>query len=174
MTRRRSFLHLLVLGLCFIGTISLSGCAREKEPYPVAPDFSVKTLDGQQITLSQLRGQVVLLDFWATWCSPCRESMPHLVDLYNTYRAQGLEVIGLSEDKGDVETVRHFVKSLDIPYPIAICPDEVSRSFRVSALPTAFLIDRNGKIQQKILGFNPSIAQQVKIKIGELTAQKSR
>jgi thioredoxin-related protein len=81
-------------------------------------------------------------------------------------------VIGLCQDKGDMETVQRFVKSMGIPYPIAMGPEEVSRSFRVSALPTTFLVDREGKIQLKVLGFNPTIAKQMTSKIEDLLSQK--
>jgi peroxiredoxin len=174
MTRHGSKWHpFLAMGLCLVCLLSLIHCAKEEQPPSLAPDFSVKTLDGQEITLSRLRGKVVLVDFWATWCGPCRESIPHLIHLRNTYQAKGFEVIGLSQDKGDVETVRNFVKSLDIPYPIAMAPEEVSRSFRVSALPTAFLVDREGKIQQKMLGFSTAVAKQMTSKIEELLSQKA-
>ncbi len=164
----------LLIGLGLVCVLGSAHCAKEEQPSSFAPDFSVMTLDGQEITLSKLKGKVILIDFWATWCGPCRESIPHLIDLHKTHEAEGFEVIGLSQDKGDEEAVRRFVKSLDIPYPIAIAPEEVSRSFRVSALPTTFLIDREGKIQQKVMGFSPAIAQQLAAKVTELTAQKSQ
>jgi len=173
MTRHGSNWHsFLAMGFCLVCLLGLAHCAKQEQTPSLAPDFSVKTLDGQGITLSALRGKVILIDFWATWCGPCRESIPHLVHLRNTYQGKGFEVIGLSEDKGDVETVRNFVKSLDIPYPIAMSPQDVSRSYGVSALPTAFLIDREGKIQQKMLGFSPAIAKQMTSKIEELLSQK--
>jgi peroxiredoxin len=173
MTRHGSSGHsLLAMGLCLVSLLSLAHCASQEQPSSLAPDFSIKTLDGQEITLSRLRGKVILIDFWATWCGPCRESIPHLIHLHNTYKAKGFEVIGLSQDKGDVETVRNFVKSLDIPYPIAMSPEEVSRRFGVSALPTTVLIDREGRIQQKVLGFNTAIAKQMTSKIEELLSQK--
>ena len=159
------------MGLSLLSLLSLTHCAKQERPPSLAPDFSLKTLEGQEIVLSKLKGKVLLIDFWATWCGPCRESIPHLVYLHNTYQSKGFEVIGLSQDKGDAETVRRFVKSLQIPYPIAIAPEEISRSFGVSALPTAFLVDREGKVQHKVLGFNPAIAKQLTSKIDELTAR---
>jgi thiol-disulfide isomerase/thioredoxin len=174
MTRHGSKWHLfLAMGLCLVCLLSLIHCATKEQPLSLAPDFTVKTLDGEEITLSKLRGKVVLVDFWATWCGPCRESIPHLIHLRNTYQAKGFEVIGLSLDKEDVETVRKFVKSLDVPYPIAMGSEEISKSFRVSALPTAFLVDREGKIQQKLLGFSTAVAKQMTSKIEELLSQKT-
>jgi thiol-disulfide isomerase/thioredoxin len=138
----------------------------------LAPDFTLKTLDGQEIALSQFRGKVILLDFWATWCGPCRESTPHLVQLYKTHRENGFELIGMSVDKGDDKIVKNFVQSMGIPYPIVIAPEEVVRSYRVTGIPTTFLIDKEGKIRERMAGFNSTFAQQMSTKIADLISEK--
>jgi thiol-disulfide isomerase/thioredoxin len=125
------------------------------------------------MTLSKLKGKVVLLDFWATWCAPCREAIPHLINLQKTYQEKGVEVIGMSVDRGDVETVRRFVKSMDIPYPIMLTPEEVSRNYGVTALPTTIIIDKEGKVRQKLLGFNAEISKQITSTLVELVEEKS-
>ena len=125
------------------------------------------------MTLSKLKGKVVLLDFWATWCAPCREAIPHLVNLQKTYEEKGVEVIGMNMDKGDVETVRRFVKSMDIPYAVTITPEEVSRSYGITALPTTIVVDKEGKVRQKFLGFTSKISRQITSTIVELTQEKS-
>ena len=159
--------------LCLVGLFLFPHCAKEKKTSPaLAPDFTLTTLDDQEITLSKLKGKVVLLDFWATWCGPCRESIPHLVHLYKTYRENGFEMIGISLDKGDPQVVRNFVKSMDIPYPIVIAPEEVIRNYKVSKIPTSFLIDKEGKIRESITGFNSTIAQQMTAKVADLTSEK--
>ncbi len=164
---------ILVLVLCMGGVFLLSQCGKEKEsPAGLAPDFTLKTLDGQEITLSQLKGKVVLLDFWATWCGPCRESIPHLIQLYNHYRENGFELIGMDVDKGDVETVRKFIKSMDIPYPVVVAPDDVVRSYRVNSIPVTILIDKEGNIRETIPGFSSTIAQDLTRKVAELTSEK--
>jgi len=151
----------------------LPHCAREKkQPQGVAPDFTLKTLDNEDISLSGFKGKVVLLDFWATWCGPCRESIPHLVQLQKTYQEKGFQVIGLSVDKGDGNAVRKFVKSMDIPYPVAIAPEDVARNYGVSSLPTTLLIDKQGKIRDKIIGFSSAITAQMGAKIEELVSEK--
>jgi peroxiredoxin len=150
----------------------LPHCGKNVKEPGLAPDFSLKTLEGQEITLASLKGKVVLIDFWATWCGPCRESIPHLVDLYKNYRAMGFEVIGVSVDKGEAEMVRRFSKSMDIPYPILIASEEVTRSYAVTALPTTFLIDREGTIQERVIGFNSNIAKALAAKVKELTSKK--
>jgi thiol-disulfide isomerase/thioredoxin len=151
----------------------LPHCAKEKkQAQGVAPDFTLKTLDNEELSLSGLKGKVVLLDFWATWCGPCRESIPHLVQLQKTYQGKELQVVGLSVDKGDGNAVRNFVKSMDIPYPVAVAPEDVARSYGVSSLPTTFIIDKEGKIRDKIVGFSSAIAAQMGARIEDLVSEK--
>jgi thiol-disulfide isomerase/thioredoxin len=171
---RRSFSGYLFV-LCLVSALLLPQCSKEgKAPSSaLAPDFAGKTLNGQEIRLSNLRGRVVLLDFWATWCAPCREAIPHLVRLQKNYQDKGLEVIGMNMDKGDVEVVRRFVHSMEIPYSITLTPEEVSRNYGVTALPTTVLIDKEGKIRQKFLGFTSEISKQITTIIVELTQEKS-
>jgi thiol-disulfide isomerase/thioredoxin len=159
--------------VCISWTFLLLHCAKEKKPFSaLAPDFTLNTLDNQEITLSKLKGKVVLLDFWATWCGPCRESIPHLIHLYKTYRESGFEIIGISLDKGDPQVVRNFAKSLEIPYPIVIGPEKVMRDYKVTKIPTSFLIDKEGKIRESMIGFNSAIAQQMTAKLSDLTSEK--
>ena len=164
----------LIFSLCTGGVFLFSRCSKEdKEPFSgLAPDFSLKSFDGQEISLSQLKGKVVLLDFWATWCGPCKESIPHLIQLYKNHRESGFEVVGLNIDKGDGETVRRFVMSMDIPYPVVITPEDVVRSYRVTGIPATFLIDRQGKIREKMVGFSGAIARQLDTKVADLTSEK--
>jgi thiol-disulfide isomerase/thioredoxin len=153
---------LIILSLCLGLIFLLPRCGKEKESsFPLAPDFTLRTLDGRKITLSELRGKVILLDFWATWCSPCRESIPHLIQLYKTYQKKGLEVIGINMDKRDMETVRQFAMSMDIPYPVVIPPDQVERDYEVTGLPTTIFIDKKGRIREKLRGFTSEIAKQM-------------
>jgi thiol-disulfide isomerase/thioredoxin len=169
-----SFRWFLILSLCLGGICFLPHCGKEKqEPLASAPNFTLKTLDGQEIVLSKLKGKVILLDFWATWCDPCRESIPHLIQLYKTYQKNGFEVIGMNVDRGDMETVRHFAKAMDILYPIVITPSDVERNYGVTGLPTSILIDREGRIREKILGFTSEIAKQMTAKVVDLLSEKS-
>lgn len=172
---KRPFLtSILILCLCISWVFLLPHCTKEgKLPSAAsAPDFTLKTLDNREITLSELKGKAILLDFWATWCGPCRESIPHLIQLYKTYQEKGLEVIGMNMDRGDIDTVRHFVKSVDIPYPILITTEDVVRDYGVIGLPTTIFIDKTGKIREKIPGFNSSIARQMAAKAEELVSEK--
>ncbi len=164
----------LIFSFCTGSAFLLSRCSEgEREPFSgPAPDFSLKSFDGQEITLSQLKGKVVLLDFWATWCEPCKESIPHLIQLYKKYQESGFVLVGMNVDKGNGEAVRRFVTSMDIPYPTVTAPEEVIRSYRVTGIPATFLIDKEGKIREKVVGFSSGIARQLDIKVADLTSEK--
>jgi len=170
----RSFLRwFLIFNLCWAFAFLFLHCTQKSQESISAPNFSLKTLEDQEITLSELKGKVVLLDFWATWCGPCKESIPHLVQIYKSNQKKGLELIGMSMDKkGEVDTVRHFVRSMDIPYPIIMTPEEVARNYGISGLPTTIVIDKKGKIREKIVGFNSSIAREMAAKVVELASEK--
>ncbi len=150
----------------------LPQCGRKAKESASAPGFTLKSLEDREMTLASLKGKVVVLDFWATWCAPCREAIPHLIRLYRDNGDKGLTVIGMNVDKGEGEVVRRFVKSMEIPYPILFASEEVARSYGVTALPTTILIDREGKIREKIVGFNSGIAKQTAEKAKELVSEK--
>jgi thiol-disulfide isomerase/thioredoxin len=165
----KSFSKWLVL-LCLPGIFFFPYCGKEKRESPLrlAPDFTLRTLDGKEITLSKLKGKVILLDFWATWCSPCRESIPHLIQLYKAYQKKGLEVIGINMDKRDMETVRQFAMSMNIPYPIVMTSGQEERDYGVTGLPSTILIDKKGRVRKKILGFTSEIAKQMTATVQDL------
>jgi peroxiredoxin len=118
----------------------------------LAPDFSLPDLTGQTISLSSYRGKVVLLDFWATWCDPCREEIPHFVALQSQYGDQGLEIIGISMDDGP-EPVRAFYQRFKINYPVVMGGAKTGELYGgVLGLPIAFLIGRDGRIYSKHMG----------------------
>src|ERR1700688_3958246 len=117
-----------------------------------APEFAVKGIDGGTVNLAAARGKVVLLNFWATWCGPCRMEVPDLVELQNKYQDR-LQVIGLVIDDADEDAVRKFAKRYSINYPVAMATDEMRVQFGgVPALPTSFIIDAKGRVVQKHIG----------------------
>jgi thiol-disulfide isomerase/thioredoxin len=138
----------------------------------LAPEFTLKAFDGGVVTLSQLKGKVVLLDFWATWCAPCRESIPHLIQLYKDYRESGFELVGMNVDRGDMEVVRRYIQSMDIPYPVVNTPEEMVRVYRVTGIPATLLIDKRGKIRERITGFNPTVAKHLDTQVANLASEK--
>ncbi len=118
----------------------------------VAPDFSLPELTGGQFKLSDFRGKVVLLDFWATWCDPCREEIPHLVELQNKYRNQGLQIVGVSMDDSP-EPVRDYSQRLKMNYPVVMGNSTIGELYGgVLGLPIAFVIGRDGRIHAKHIG----------------------
>jgi thiol-disulfide isomerase/thioredoxin len=163
--------RLIILSLCLGWVFLPSHCVNKGKESAWAPDFTLKSLNGQEITLSKLRGKVVLLDFWATWCGPCKESIPHLVQIYKAYQQKGLEILGMNLDRGNVDTVRRFVKLMDIPYPIIITPQRAEREYRVIGLPTTILLDKQGRIRDRFGGFSSEIGQEMAAKVAELISE---
>jgi len=130
------------------GAGSISAGAQHRE----APDFTLPLLDGSQLRLSSYRGKVVLLDFWATWCVPCREETPHFVELQQKYGERGLQIIGVSMDDSP-DPVRPFVQQFQVNYPVVMGTADVGSAYGgVLGLPIAFLIDREGHIHTKRMG----------------------
>jgi thiol-disulfide isomerase/thioredoxin len=122
-----------------------------REPAPV-PAFTLNDLDGHPLSSIDWRGKVVLVNFWATWCPPCRAEIPDLIALQNKYRDK-LVVLGISEDDGPVDDVKRFVAEQKMTYPVAMTSPELRKIFRgVVALPTTFIIDPDGKLEQKHVG----------------------
>ena len=117
-----------------------------------APDFSLPQLNGQDLRLSSYRGKVVLLDFWASWCEPCRVETPHLIELQQKYGDQGLQVIGLSMDDSP-DPARAFYQQFRMNYPVVMGNAKTGELYGgVLGLPIAFLIDRDGRIKSKHIG----------------------
>ncbi|HVI10819.1 MAG TPA: TlpA disulfide reductase family protein [Candidatus Binatia bacterium] len=118
-----------------------------------APDFSLESLDGKTMRLSDLRGKAVLLNFWATWCSPCKIEMPWFVDLQKEYGAQGLQIVGVAMDDASKEDIAKFAKDMGVNYPILIGKEAVGDEYGgVPALPETFFIGRDGKLVDRIIG----------------------
>ncbi len=118
-----------------------------------APDFTLQSLDGNSMRLSDLRGKAVLLNFWATWCSPCKIEMPWFIELQKQYGAQGLQIVGVAMDDSSKEDIAKFAKDMGVNYPVLLGKEEVGDAYGgVPALPETFFIGRDGKIVDKIIG----------------------
>jgi thiol-disulfide isomerase/thioredoxin len=127
-----------------------------RNPDP-APSFKLTGLDGKPVTLADSRGKVILLNFWATWCGPCRAEIPSLIELQNRYKDR-LQIIGLADDDGP-DVVKQVIDSEGINFPVAMLTDQVRFAYGgISALPTVFVINSDGRIVQKHVGlFNPAL-----------------
>ena len=126
------------------------------EPGTQAPGYELADLTGKMVSDKEFAGKVVILDFWATWCPPCREEIPHFVQLQSKYRDQGLVIVGLSLDAGGAADVAPFAEEHNINYPMLIGNDVVAKAYGgVNSIPTTFVIDRTGKIVKRFVGFTP-------------------
>jgi len=136
-----------------------------------APAFSLKDMNGGPISNESLKGRVVLLDFWATWCAPCLKSMPELQALHAKYAERGFAVVGISIDEGGPAKVKKFIGAKRITYPIAMdaAKDPAWDAFRVKAVPAAYLLDREGRIVAQWTGAPADMAQ-LEAKLEELLA----
>lgn len=135
-----------------------------------APDFTLSDLNGSDVRLSDLRGKVVLIEFWATWCPPCRESIPAMNEIYKRYNEKGLVILGISVDKGQnvAEDLRAFVREYSILYPVLIDSKNINNLYGVYSIPTTFLIDKDGKVILKNIGFSPELEDKLSKEIERL------
>ena len=150
-------------------TVGLVGCSRQSANPPREkqsvisageigsrlPDFTVEDLQGHKISSADLHGKVVLVDFWATWCQPCKQEMPGYQKLLDRYGSQGFVVVGLKFDTMmDMEDPLKFTKKIVVRYPLAVATDDLKRNFGgIEGLPTTMLYDRHGILRQKVIGF---------------------
>jgi peroxiredoxin len=118
-----------------------------------APDFTLQTLDGKTMRLSDLRGQAVLLNFWATWCAPCKIEMPWFVELQKQYGSQGFQIVGVAMDDASPKEIAGFAKEMGVNYPVLLGKESVGDAYGgVQFLPENFYIDRNGKLVARAFG----------------------
>jgi thiol-disulfide isomerase/thioredoxin len=173
MVRKR----LLFLSLAAAG---LAGCNRHSASSPQSkehtiaagdigsrlPDFSVKDLQGRELSSSELRGKVVLVDFWATWCQPCEKEMPGYQELEDRYGSRGFAVVGFKFDvMQDLEDPVLFAKRVGVRYPLAVATDALKQKFGgIEGLPTTMLYDRQGMLRKKVIGFEYTDAFEADLK----------
>lgn len=158
--------------------VTLAGWAEATEPQPTvghaAPDFTAPDVQGRPVRLADFRGKrVVLLNFWATWCVPCRLEMPTMEQAYREYRGRGLEILAVSLDVGHppvvAVNVAQFMEELKLTFPALLDPQmEVARRYRVFGIPVTFLIDREGIIRAREAGYRDWTSPESRKKLEEL------
>jgi thiol-disulfide isomerase/thioredoxin len=151
MYRRLSVVTVVVIGVLMLGLLS---CTRKGDDVKApAPDFALQDLSGQAVKLSDYSGKVVLLEFWATWCPPCRASVPGIERIHKEYGPKGLVVLAVSMDQGGWDSVQLFQKEYGITYSILKGDDDVAMKYMVRSIPMAVIVDRNGMIRKRLIGF---------------------
>ena len=144
----------VVLIVLLLAAVAI-GCTTDTVAPPDAStpfDFALQDMSGKTVKLSDYKGKVVLLEFWATWCPPCRESVPGLKKLHNAYKEKGLVVLAVSVDQGGWDEVKSFIAQQGITYRVLKGTDDVSMQYRVRSIPMSLLVNREGKIAKRYLG----------------------
>ena len=117
-------------------------------PNQTAPVFTLKSLDGKTLALAELKGKIVVVNFWATWCPPCRAEIPDFVEFYNQNKDKGLEIVGVSVDEMTPRQLQPFVQKNKMSYPVALVNKKILNDYGpISAIPTTFVIDKKGIIR---------------------------
>jgi len=125
----------------------------DETEYTAAPGFTLEDLESNVLTLADYEDKVLFLNFWATWCGPCRQEIPDFIEVYETYKEQGLEIIGVSVDNAGIQKVIQFVEINEINYPIAMYTQDILNDYQPGQfIPTTIIIDREGNIRRKHIG----------------------
>lgn len=128
-------------------------------------NFTVMDIDDKPVDMRQFLGKVVIIDFWDTWCGPCRKGIPHFVELYSQYKGKGLEIVGVAFARQGKPAVKQFTSEFKINYTSALVSEEAIKIFgSPSGIPTAFIIDQNGNIVEKVVGYRDKAFFEQKIK----------
>lgn len=150
MVTQLRLLSLVVIALLLFGCTS----GNDNKSRPVASDFKLQDLNGKAVKLSDYRGKPVLIDFWATWCPPCRASIPGIEKLHKTYSPKGLVVLGISTDQGGWDYVKSFTTEYGMTYAVLKGNDDVFSDYQVRTIPMVVLLNKKGEIVKRYLGFD--------------------
>lgn len=163
---RKLFLVIIPLILVF----SFTSCTKKEgeeaeikfaKTGSIAPEFTLKDINDKNVSLSDYRGKVILIEFWATWCPPCRASIPELVTVYNKYRAKGFTILAISVDEGqDVQKkLVAFAKEFGMTYPVLLADRNATFQYGVNSIPHTFIVNKEGIIKNQYLGYQRGISE---------------
>jgi len=151
---KRSILLIIPVLLFFFVCAKVDKGMATDSNLSAAPDFTITDLNGNDLSSSDYEGMVIIVNFWATWCSPCRAEIPGFIEVYEEYKDEGMQIIGISVDEFGVDKVRDFVKKYEITYPVAMYTNQIVRDFELGrAIPETIIIDKNGYIRHKHIGY---------------------
>jgi thiol-disulfide isomerase/thioredoxin len=138
--------------------LAVGACSRAEPVAPKpAPVWKLKDLNGKLVSSEEFKGKVIVLDFWATWCPPCRAEIPGYVELQKKYAKDGLVIVGVSLDQGGPKVVKPFIDKFGVSYQIVMGDEDIQQAFGgMDAIPTTFIIDRTGKILDRKVGSEPT------------------
>jgi cytochrome c biogenesis protein CcmG/thiol:disulfide interchange protein DsbE len=152
MNRTTKALTILSLGILAVVLTFNFLIARANDQ--AAPDFTLIALDGTEVTLTDFEGKVLFLNFWATWCSPCRQEIPGFLEIYDKYKDEGMEILGVSLDPQGSDVVKPFAEKMKITYPLAMANNEIMQAYQPGQyIPATIIIDREGNIHNKHVGY---------------------
>jgi peroxiredoxin len=164
-----SLMLALTVAMDVLAPTTLHAAPRVGQP---APNFKVVTTSGQPVSLENYHGYVLVVDFFATWCQPCRESIPHLIEMNRKYGKQGLQVLGMSADEDGERLVKTFSEEHHISYPVALAGESALGDFGVRSVPVMFVIDKKGRVAEIFRGFGDQVGRSSEQLIKKLLAEK--
>ena len=166
----RFFLKILPLAVAGL-LLSTQPAAAILQKGDKAPAIKLVTTSGQPVTLANYKGYVLIMDFFATWCVPCKESIPHLNGLNRKYGKQGLQVLGVSVDEGGEREVKNFIAERKISYPVAVAPEDLQTEYGLRSIPTIYVINKKGLVAEKYQGFSEQTGRAMEETIKRLLAE---
>lgn len=149
---------LKIVAILAVVAIACGSGNKAKSEQTELTDFTLVSLDGEEYTLSSLKGQVVIIDFWATWCPPCRNSIPTFVKLYEKHHERGFTILGIGLD--DEQALIDFNNQMNIPYPIFVGSNDLAKAYGVTGIPKTIFVDKKGNIRKTQVGFAPELESQ--------------
>lgn len=167
-----------VLLITAAALLTMPACKRDEESRPVpgnkAPQFTLKDTEGKNVSLASFKGKIVLLDFWATWCGPCKDSTPVIAKLHRAYAGRGVVILGISMDEGEgaVDRVKEYAQQYGIPYRLLMDDGNVSKAYRIRTIPATFLLDADHVIEESYPGYLPGLGAKLSVRIEELLTGK--
>ena len=148
--------HVRIIAAAVLLLFSASACSSQSMEGKQAPAFNLKTAAGKTVDLKNLAGKVVVVNFWATWCPPCRAEIPGMEEVYEKYKDKGLEIVGISLDRDGWNAVKPFLQKTRMTYPVVLDDADAAAAYGgISAIPTSFVVDRKGRIVKHHVGYFP-------------------